>query len=83
MGHRTLATFLLLLFIGCQTVPEHQGLLEKQVKDSLITSTQLGVLMYDFVGHSSDVVVEGADRIMEGTDDPEVYRNALRWKCCR
>lgn len=80
MGHRTLAIFLLLLLIGCQAVPEHKGLLEKQVEETEITSTQLGVLMYEFVGHSSDVVVEGADRIMEGTRDPEVYRNALRWK---
>ena len=75
-----LIAILCLLLLGCQQVPKHQGLLEREAADTQLSAHQLRVMVNELVVHMADRIEIRADEILASTPDPVIRRNALLWK---
>ena len=75
-----LLTFVALTTSGCIKTPTQSGMMKgaKDLQD--MTSAELRLKVHTFAIRFERTVEGAADVIIEGTDDPEIRRHALRWK---
>lgn len=71
---------LIVLLAGCQSAPNHPGLLETTTPETTLSSRKLRSLLTEYVPRFADQIEECADHILAESNDTEIQRNALLWK---
>ena len=65
---------------SCSAVPEQQGLLEAEIPDAKVSSRNLRAMVSEYVPSYAHKIEATADKILAGSEDPSMRRNALLWK---
>ncbi len=68
------------LAAACSTAPPPQSALLRSAPNIEMPTTELRLRVYGYAEEFGGDVEEAADRILRATDDPEIDRQALRWK---
>jgi quercetin dioxygenase-like cupin family protein len=78
--HSALLLIAILATGACATAPPQQSALIRSAPNIEMPTTELRLRVYGYGEEFAGDVEEAADRILKATDDPEVARQALRWK---
>jgi hypothetical protein len=65
---------------ACSTAPPPQSALIRSAPNIEMPTNELRLKVYGYTEKFVGDVEEAADRILKATDDPEIERQALRWK---
>ncbi len=68
------------LTAACSTAPPPQSALIRSAPNIEMPTNELRLRVYGYAEEFGGDVEEAADRILRATDDPEIDRQALRWK---
>ena len=68
------------LTAACSTAPPPQSALLRSAPNIEMPTNELRLKVYGYAEEFAGDVEEAADRILKATDDPEIERQALRWK---